>query len=321
MPESPSPKTERPVQRLFRKINVFSYLSLALIGLAVMAFDHWLKSVEVRSDGPAREASLRFTPVSFNPAGFAPMRLEGAWEVEVDDPRFGGISALAVDGGELLALTDSGTLVRFPKPGRGGKAFIRDLPSGPGMPQFKVNRDSEALARDPAGRGWWIAFEFHHQLWLYDPGFGRSLARLDLGEARWPDNQGLEAIAPDADGLLLFPESGGQWLRLSGSRLGAASMANSYGYVADAVRLPDGRLLLVTRQFGLGGIAKHLVEAQPKRAAQALRPIAALGLGPKDNVEAIAAEPRTGGGTRLWLMTDNDFRPRKASLLVALDLP
>ena len=28
-----------------------------------------------------------------------------------------------------------------------------------------------------------------------------------------------------------------------------------------------------------------------------------------------------GGGTRLWMMTDNDFRPRKATLLVAVDLP
>jgi hypothetical protein len=26
-------------------------------------------------------------------------------------------------------------------------------------------------------------------------------------------------------------------------------------------------------------------------------------------------------GTRLWLITDNDFRPRKATVLLALDLP
>ncbi len=321
MPDRSSPKTERRLQRWFRKTNIFNYLTAASVALAVMAFDHWLKSVEVRSDGPARQASLRFNPVSLSQAGFAPLRLEGAWEVEVDDPRFGGISALTVDGSELLALTDSGTLVRFPKPGRGRTAFIRDLPSGPGIPQFKVNRDSEALARDPAGRGWWIAFEFRHQLWLYDPGFRRSLARIDLGENRWPDNQGLEAIAPDADGLLLFPEPGDEWLRIGSSRLRSGSMANSYGDVADAVRLQDGRLLLVTRRFGLGGIVKNLVEVQPQRAGLALRPIAALGLGPKDNVEAIAAEPRTGGGTQLWLMTDNDFRPRKTTLLVALDLP
>jgi len=53
----------------------------------------------------------------------------------------------------------------------------------------------------------------------------------------------------------------------------------------------------------------------------AVRSIARIALGARDNVEAIAAEPRAGGGTRLWLLTDNDFRPRAPTLLVALDLP
>ena len=148
MPDSASPKTEQRVQQLFSKFNVFSYLSLLAIFVAIMAFDAWLKTVEVRSDGPAREAAVRFTPIHFEPVGFKPLRLVGAWQVEIDDPRFGGVSALALDGEALLALTDSGTVIRFPRPGDGGKAFIRDLPAGPGIPQFKVNRDSEALARD-----------------------------------------------------------------------------------------------------------------------------------------------------------------------------
>lgn len=321
MPDSPSPETEQRVQPLFRKVNVFKYLSVLAVFVAVMAFDHWLKSVEVRGDGPVREAALRFMPVSLDPARFRPLRLAGSWEIEVEDPRFGGVSALAVDGDALLALTDSGTIIRLPRPGRGKKATLRDLPGGPGNPQFKVDRDSEALIRDPAGRGWWVAFEFWHQLWLYDPGFRRSLVRIDLGEDRWPDNQGLEAIASDTNGLLFFPEPGGEWLRLSGSRLHSRSLANSFGNVADAASLSDGRVLLVTRKFSLRGIKKHLVEAERKGVDLTLRPIAALNLGPKDNIEAIAAEPRAGGGTRLWLMTDNDFRPRKATVLVAVDLP
>jgi hypothetical protein len=46
----------------------------------------------------------------------------------------------------------------------------------------------------------------------------------------------------------------------------------------------------------------------------------ALGLGPLDNAEALAAEP-IDGGTRLWLMTDDNFRWPMRTVLVALDLP
>jgi hypothetical protein len=91
--------------------------------------------------------------------------------------------------------------------------------------------------------------------------------------------------------------------------------------VADAVRLSDGRVLLVTRQFGMGGITKHLVEARLRDGDLTLWPIAELKLRARDNIEAIAAEPRAVAGTRLWMMTDNDFRPRKATLQVAVDLP
>ena len=306
------------MQPLFSKSNVFSCLA---VFLAVMAFDAWLQTVDARGDGPARLAEVRLVNRKFDSSGFAPLVLAGAWEVEVDDPRFGGVSALAIDRGALLALTDSGTVIRFPRPGQAGRAFVRDLPAGPGSAERKIDRDSEALARDPAGRGWWVAFEFWHQLWLYDPAFRRPLSRIDLGERGWRDNAGVEAMDFAAGGLLLLPEPGGQWLRLRGRRIEAGRLTNPYGDVADAVRLPDGRLLLVTRRFGLSGIAKHLVEVTEEDGGLSLRHLAALPLGARDNVEAIAAEPRPGGGTRLWLMTDNDFRPRKATLLVALDLP
>lgn len=302
---------------MFRKASVFSYLGLFL---AVMAFAACPRNIEVRSDGPAREALVRFDPVRFAASGFAPMRLVGAWQVHVDDPRFGGVSALALDGDALLALTDSGTLIRFSRPGGYGRALVRDLPAGPGISQLKLNRDTEALARDPGGRGWWIAFEHWHQIWLYDRDFRHALTRINFGGDRWPANRGLEAIVADADGLLLFPEPGNEWLRLTGKALRSSRLVNSYGDIADGLRLPDGRPLLVTRQFGLAGIAKHLVVAEWSNGELTLRSLAQLGLGATDNVEAIAAEALPNG-TRLWLMTDNDFRSRAPTYLVALDLP
>ncbi len=121
--------------------------------------------------------------------------------------------------------------------------------------------------------------------------------------------------------LNVFPQSGSQWFRIRDGRLKAYPMNNRYGDLADAARLADGRLLLVTRKIGTTGIEQHLVVAEEKDGVLDLRPLVRLGLGRRENVEGLAVEERRGEGTRLWLITDNDFRPRKATLLVALDLP
>jgi hypothetical protein len=231
------------------------------------------------------------------------------------------VSALAVDQGKLLALTDSGTVIRLPRPGKPGAALVHDLGQGPGSAGFKSNRDSEALARDPAKRGWWVSFESWHQLWLTDPTFRTVLQRIDLGRERWHHNRGVEGMTAGGEALALFPEGSQEWLELRGGRLAAHRFDNRFGSISDAIQLPDGQLLLVTRKPGLRGLAKHLVVA--RRAASGalvLRALAPLGLGATDNVEAIAAEPHAGG-TRLWLMTDNDFRARAPTYLVALDWP
>jgi hypothetical protein len=321
MSDPPSPKTERHVQPLFMKFNIFRYLPLITLFLAVMVFGQWVKSVETRSDGPTLHAAVRFQPVPLEPSGFLPLKLAGAWEVQVDDPRFGGVSALAMDGAALLAVTDSGSVFRLPLPGRGTRAFVRDLPAGPGTSLFKIHRDSEALAPDPAGRGWWVAFEHWHQLWLSDPKFGRALERIDRGKGRWPRNGGGEAMAVDGAGLLVFRQSGTEWLRVEGRRLLAGPLESPFGALTDAVRLADGRLLLVTRKLGFAGLEKQVGVAEEKGISLTLRSIARLGLGRKDTVEGMAAQKPGRGGTRLWLITDTDFRPRKATLLVALDLP
>jgi hypothetical protein len=318
LPDSGSPQTERRVQPMFMKSRVFSNLALFIM---VMAFDSWLGRLPNRSDGPARIAALRFNPVHFEPTGFAPLHFAGAWKVEVEDARFGGVSALALDKGQLIAITDSGSLIRFPKPGGGNRAIVRDLPDGPAIGRFKVNRDSEALVRDPAGRGWWVAFEQWHQLWLFDLAFERPLARVVFGWGRWGDNQGIEAMAVDRGGLVLFPEAAREWVELQGGRQRSRGLTSRYGYVSDAVRLPDGRLLLVTRKMALAGFTNRLVTVEGKSDSTQFRSVARLDLGPLDNVEAIAAEPRPGGITRLWLMTDNDFRSGRRTLLVALDFP
>jgi hypothetical protein len=308
-------EAERRLQPAFRKAAFFSHLILVtLIG----SFAWWLDTQPDQLSLPPRKVALHFEPVQFDPAGFAPLRLAGAWRLTADDPRFGGISALALDDAGLVAVTDAGAVVRFDRPtGRPLIAEIRDVPAGPGRPGFKRHRDIEALALDPSGRGWWAAFENHNQLWLYDRDFARALERIDFGRRRWPRNKGIEAMLAEPGGFFLLPEAGTEAIRLRSGRMRASPLGNPVGRLSDAVRLPDGRVMVLARRAGLTGFHSALVPLLPGNRLG--RPIA-LGLGHFDNAEALAAEP-IAGGTRLWLMTDDNFRWPMRTLLVALDLP
>ena len=104
---------ERPVQRKFRKAPLAGGL-LLLAG--ILAFDRWMPASPNRTELGWRNAPIALTPVRFDAGGFAPLRLAGAWQLTSDDRRLGGVSALAVDRGRLLALTDSGVLIRFAAP-------------------------------------------------------------------------------------------------------------------------------------------------------------------------------------------------------------
>lgn len=308
-------EAERPLQPSFRKAVFVSYLMLAA-GIGLFAF--WLDGRPDRPILPPRTVALHFERVDFNPAEFAPLRLVGAWRLSADDPRFGGVSAVAIDHAGLIALTDSGAVIRFARPsGAIAPATISDLPEGPGRPGFKRHRDGEALALDPKGRGWWVAFENHHQLWLYERDFSRAVERINLGSGRWRHNTAIEAMLAEPGGFLLLPEGGTEVVRVRGARVSSSALGNPLGRLSDAVRLPDGRTLVLARRASLRGFHNALV---PLLQGNRLEAPIALGLGPLDNAEALAAEP-IAGGTRLWLMTDDNFRWPMRTLLVALDLP
>lgn len=299
----------------------FSFATaLCLISLAFLA----LRS-DVRDEGPDRQpgpdrlATLRYLPVQLPQPENAPFRVAGAWRIEVADDRFAGLSALAALPDRLLALTDSAVLVDLPQPGERAVARLRDLPDGPWYPTFRKYRDSEAMLVNRAGEVEWVTFENSHSLWAYDE--DNFAAREPLPSADWPVNKGVEAMVEDpADGaLLLLPEGGREVLRFFGEpepeRL---PLTGATGGVADATRLPDGRMVVAVREVGLG-LTNRLAWLRRDDRGYWLEPFATLPLGPFDNVEGLAAERLPGGGTRLWAVTDNDGWRR--TLLIAVILP
>ena len=80
--------------------------------------------------------------------------LEG-WRLSSRDVRFGGVSAMHVEGGEVLALGDSGGVFRFPVPRGAGALPLRidRIPRGPGSARRKSDRDAEAAAVAGGGLG------------------------------------------------------------------------------------------------------------------------------------------------------------------------
>jgi hypothetical protein len=292
-------KSERALQLSLSKTSVVGSLAISLPILAMAA---WHNGQPDRHPLPDRIVYGRAVAIAVGPT----LRM---WELSSPDPRFGGVSALAVHSDRLIALTDSGTVVRFAPPGTSEQleVALHDLPGGPGSPLRKAGRDSESLLADRDGRGWWVGFEHRHSLWLFDREFRRVLAKRSL-KVDWTPNKGGESLVQGTTGIMVLPEGGG---RVAGGE----TLAPAWN--SDATRLRDGRIVLLIRRPGWTGFDNQLwIGPGAGRGERRIK----LDVGALDNMEGIAAAPLPNGGTRLWIISDNNFKPWLRTLLVAFDL-
>lgn len=216
----------------------------------------------------------------------------------------------------LLALTDSGAIVELPRPGEGRIGWFRDLPDGPGYPNFRLYRDSEAVVAE--GDSLLVTFETRHSLWRF--GHDGGIARMRLPARGWSTNKGVEAMVRDRAGrLLLMPEASDWLLRLTPGRgLERIALEGRTGGIAEATRLPDGRIIVAVREVDFGGLTNRLAWLEAEGAGYRLRPVATLPLGLLDNVEGLVAEPGPDGSTTLWAVTDDDGWRR--SLMLRMEI-
>lgn len=319
MPVGEPMDAERDVQPMFRIFLLVQIL--ALFGL-VIAGQYGIRHLPNRVELGPRLSQLQMQPAQLDGKGFAPFQLAGAWYLTSPDPRFGGWSALAIDRGRLLALTDTGLVGWFPKPGTPDPTILmKELPDGPGDKSFRSNRDTEALVPDAAGRGWWVAFENRNQLWLYDWSFTHALKRVELGKRRWRPNLGIEGLAQNGADLLLVMERDPTIFRTRATISSALPVVGKKGRFAESVRLPDGRLFALEQATSQSGFRNALVQLQEGPDGFTVAGRYPLAFGPFDNVEGMAAEQMPGGRTRLWLITDDNFQRPMRTLLLAIDLP
>lgn len=263
----------------------------------------------------------------------------GGWELNSDDPRFGGISAMHVENDQAIALSDAGALMRFTLPGTSPpQIVIASLPDGPGSASSKFDRDSESLAIH--GPHAWIGFERHNVVWRYRRKDGRrSAAAAPTAMRYWPRTMGSEAMVRLSDGRFLIfaegprrPDGTSPMLLFERDPALESSMPVGMHYrapegyrITDAAQLPDGRLLFLNRSFTLFGgfTAKLTISDLPKLTAGAVlagREIADFAPpATVDNLEALSVTQERGR-TILWIASDDNFLALQRTLLLKFAL-
>jgi hypothetical protein len=257
------------------------------------------------------------------------------WQLSSDDYRFGGISALHVEGREITAISDAGDVFRFRTPDRTVQQ-VRIFPL-PGSRQRRPNVDAEAMAVE--GQKLWVGLETQKSVWRYAlPGWSLDRMGAPSEMRNWRANRGLEAMLRLPDGrFLLFEEGvsadGTSGLLLFGSdptEKGPSADRLRYrppkGYrITDAALLPDGRALFLNRRLGLRhrisakltlasleGLAEGAI-LEAAEIAHLRRPLNV------DNMEALSVTQEQGR-TILWIASDDNFTPLQRTLLMKFAL-
>ncbi|MGQ0558589.1 MAG: esterase-like activity of phytase family protein [Sphingosinicella sp.] len=265
-----------------------------------------------------------------------PLRFVRGWNLDSPERRFGGLSAIQVEGDAVIAVSDAGSLLHFPLPRRAGRYPLQLQPLLPAV-RSKAQQDSEALA--VAGNEAWVAFERMNGIARFDRARWqlRAVARPPAMR-QWRGNNGAEALVRLPDGrFLVFAElrSGTRFSRVllfhgdparPGTRVTNLRFRRPRGFqVSDAALLPDGRLLVLCRRFRLleGFSASLTIARLPavrERAVIQGREIARFEA-PLivDNFEGVSVA-REGGRTLVRLASDDNFMTMQRTLLLEFEL-
>ena len=263
--------------------------------------------------------------------------------------QFGGLSGLEVmEDGRFIAVSDYGEWVeaRLVLDSSGSLVGVtnvrgtvmRDEDSEPF--EDKEDADAEDLAQLPDGR-FAVSFEQTQSIRIYDLNrdgpFGAARSGPQLADVeRLPPNAGLEALAATANGDLIVGAEGGAepdtpvWLAPIDAREPVAPAARyplQLGYALTSVdRLPDGGFVALERfyapvigpraritRFGARAVADG-GQIEPEELARLAPPM------PVDNFEGVSAVRAPNGGVRLYIISDDNFRNRQRTLLLAFDI-
>lgn len=295
------------------------------------------------NDAPA-SAALSATPIALpltTNRATGP-RLSGAWQLTMNDARFGGFSSMMLAGDDLMLLSDAGVMFRLHRDGDGfaPSALASALPAACTTGPTRKDSDSESMSVTPDGREVRIGMERSNTLCAVDLASPQGARSLNLAPmALWPQNAGAEAMASlSGKGLAIIGETRDPavgthpllWYHGDPAdadvRLTNMRYQPPRGYKpADAAFLPNGRMIVINRRFRIDAgraTALTIVPAFTPAEGQVLtgdtiteianQPLAA-------NYEGIAIAPRAGGHT-IWMVSDDNFSKPGRTMLLRLEL-
>ncbi|HEY0527037.1 MAG TPA: esterase-like activity of phytase family protein [Stellaceae bacterium] len=267
----------------------------------------------------------------------------GALKLTAEDPRFGGLSGLAVDpAGRALSVSDNGHFVAFDlvEEGQGDLVGVANgwietmrAPDGHLLRRTR-ERDAEELVLLPDGTRL-VVFERNVRLGWFPPDSARASRMAPLPGLVPPTNTAIEAMVRFADGrLLLIAEGQGEerggirdaWIGTPGHWEPLAYVPEHGFDVSGAALLPDGDLLVLERAASVFQGFRNRLTRVPGRA---IRPGARLQgkellrLVPPyltDNFEGVAARREADGRTAVYLVSDDNYMPFQRTLLLKFDL-
>jgi hypothetical protein len=264
-----------------------------------------------------------------------------AFRLGMDDPLFGGLSAIEVsdDGARFVVLSDRGSYMRGTIVRDASGAIVRVALTRPALlksntdaPLQDGRNDSEGLAIAPDGTAF-VSFEGATRVLRYDDigGLAQNLP-TPRDFAAFPRNASFEALAIDPQGrLYTFPEElrGSKRIRLLTGQPGNPGGANfpvwrfagggwtqpfflprrdSYLPVG-ADFGPDGRLYVLERQFrgiaGFGSRVRSFVVGD--RGLSDEKTVLQTPIGLHDNLEGLSVWRDSAGDIRLTMVSDDNF--------------
>ena len=254
----------------------------------------------------------------------------GTFEWTIDDPRFGGFSAIELDGDgqTFIAISDRGTLFSG-QIGRRNDAIqtiavenIVTLRGAFGIPFNRPFSDSEGIALAPDGT-FHIAFEWTHGVRRFEsvtarPGDLMTTPHFDTLQS----NASLEAIAVGPDGALyIIPERSGLPTRpfpvfrqLNGAWDQPFTIPRTGPFLVTGADVgPDNKLYVLERDFVGIGFRSRVRRFDLDGKNEEL--LLTTGLRTHDNLEGIAVW-QDEQGLRMTLISDDNFRSLQSTQLV-----
>ena len=255
------------------------------------------------------------------------LRLAGAWQIVGRHRRLGTLSGLAQTSSGFVAVGDRGNVLWFTRPDRPGPWLARfDRLIRLDWRKHRFPTDAEAVAVDPASGDLTVAYEDLPELEVYSHDLVRRRSIPLPVLAEWPDNQGPEAMARLADGrTLIVGETYSGWLdrtRHPGLIFRAApqpyeeparfELVMPPGYrPCELAQIPDGRLLVLGRHFGLTGFRSVIAAFTPQQVrpgAKVTPHVIAQIDDPRirDNYEGMTVTREADGSQVVWLVSDSN---------------